>query len=69
MDVLIPLLAFLAGLGAHGWRGRLRRARVRDVRVRARVDLVLLDAEALAEHLQGDQVRREIEELIQGTRR
>ncbi|KKN88060.1 hypothetical protein LCGC14_0251320 [marine sediment metagenome] len=54
MDVLIPLSAFLAGLGVHRWRERLRRARERDVRVRARVDLVLLDAAALAEHLQGD---------------
>ena len=62
MDILIPLSAFLAGLGVHRWRERMRRARERDVRVRARVDLVLLDAAALAEHLQGDQVRREIRE-------
>ncbi len=83
MDVVIPLFAFLLGLGVYRWVSRLWRAVVRDIAVRAgldwavkevrretaRVDVVLLDAEGLAAHLQREDVRREIEELIQDTRR
>jgi len=59
MDVVIPLFAFLLGLGVYRWVSRLWRAVVRDIAVRAglawaveevrretaRVDVVLLDAE------------------------
>lgn len=69
MDVLVPLIAFLLGLGVHRWGSRLRAARQKNIEVRARLDVVLLDADRVAARLQRRDVRREIEELIKDPRR
>ncbi len=80
MDVLIPLLAFLVGLGVHRWLDRFCKAwavvvlrkTVEDLAVRReelRFEARLLDPVAIAEHLQRQDVRREIEQLIQDTKR
>ncbi len=69
MDVLTPLIAFLLGLGVHRWGSRLRAARQKNIEVRARLNVVLLDGKSAAARLQRRDVRREIEELIKDTRR
>lgn len=80
MAVLIPLLAFLAGLGVHRWVSRFCRAwavvvlskTVEDLaaqREELRFEGRLLDPVAFAEHLQKSEVRREIEQLIEDTKR
>lgn len=69
MDVPIPLLSFLAGLGVHHRWVRWLRATDRVRREELRYQATLLSPVAFAEHLQKEGVRREIEELIQDTRR
>lgn len=80
MAILIPLFTFLLGLGVHRWVSRFLRAfsvvrltrsveelttRREELRFRA----YILNPVAFVEHLQREDVRREIEQLIEDTKR
>ena len=69
MDVLIPLLAFLAGLGVHRRWARWLRSTDRVRYERLRFEARFLDRCAFTKHLQRQDVRREIDQLIEDTRR
>ncbi len=66
-DVLVPLFAFMIGLGVHHKWVRWLRATTRREELRFKAQL--LDTQSFAKHLQDENVRAEIEKLIQDTKR
>lgn len=69
MEVVIPLFAFMIGLGVH--RRWIRWLMVTDTRSEQmiRFDFMMLDDQLLRKTLWEDAARRDIEQLIRDTQR